>query len=309
MKKIFFILLAIAISAMCFGQGEVVRKGVNAQTLLRLDTTSTLSNYILTKYRASLLFAPITGSAVYEVLTNKSTATSTSATKYPSWSGAKAYADSLAVLLERLTNKVTTTGTSSTKYMTQGAVKTYGDSIANLKAPIASPTFTGNGSITGTWSTGANAGTSGQINFIASDNDQGNISINTSDALTFTGFTGGVLIDSEIYTSNIDTINTPTFTANIASGVSSRVLVIPSGYWIEAIKVIDVGTTAGLTDINAVQETSGINIIYDKECASGATMIYNVIGDHNIYSSSKNLTFTATGNSANGMSIVIYLHK
>ena len=47
----------------------------------------------------------------------------------------------------------------------------------------------------------------------------------------------------EIYAMNIDTINTPIFTTDIASGVGSRVLVVPAGYWVEAIKIIDAGTT------------------------------------------------------------------
>ena len=45
---------------------------------------------------------------------------------------------------------------------------------------------------TTTFTTGANSGTSGQLNFIASDNDQGNININTSDQFVFTDFGGGV---------------------------------------------------------------------------------------------------------------------
>jgi hypothetical protein len=113
----------------------------------------------------------------------------------------------------------------------------------------------------------------------------------------------------EIYAMNIDTINTPTFTTDIASGVGSRVLVIPAGYWVEAIKIIDVGTTAGLTNIQAQQETSTINLITGKTCATGATMLFKTLADHNVYATAKNLTFTATGNSASGMSIVVYLRK
>ncbi len=48
-----------------------------------------------------------------------------------------------------------------------------------------------------TMSTGANAGTSGQITFIASDNDQGTVTINTSDNLAFAGFAGGVDVDGD----------------------------------------------------------------------------------------------------------------
>jgi hypothetical protein len=113
----------------------------------------------------------------------------------------------------------------------------------------------------------------------------------------------------EFYAMNIDTINTPTFTTDIASGVGSRVLVIPAGYWVEAIKIIDVGTTAGLTNIQAQQETSTINLITGKTCATGATMLFKTLADHNVYATAKNLTFTATGNSASGMSIVVYLRK
>lgn len=117
------------------------------------------------------------------------------------------------------------------------------------------------------------------------------------------------IFDAPIYTTNIDTINTPTFTTDIASGVGSRVLVIPAGMWVEAIKIIDVGTTAGLTDIQAQQETSGINLITGKACATTATMLFKTIADHNVYATAKNLTFTATGNSASGMSIIVYLRK
>jgi len=41
-----------------------------------------------------------------------------------------------------------------------------------------------------TMSTGANSGTSGQINFIASDNDQGNLNITTGDIFNVDGFSG-----------------------------------------------------------------------------------------------------------------------
>ena len=106
-----------------------------------------------------------------------------------------------------------------------------------------------------------------------------------------------------------DTLNTPTFTTNIALGVGTRVLVIPAGYWVEAIKIIDVGTTAGLTNIQAVQETSSINLITGKATATTETMLFKTIADHNVYATAKNLTFTATGNSASGMSIVVYIRR
>jgi hypothetical protein len=139
----------------------------------------------------------------------------------------------------------------------------------------------------------------------------------TTDALLLVSNDANATLDStayvnklgEFYAMNIDTINTPTFTTDIASGVGSRVLVIPAGYWVEAIKIIDVGTTAGLTNIQAQQETSTINLITGKTCATGATMLFKTLADHNVYATAKNLTFTATGNSASGMSIVVYLRK
>jgi len=47
------------------------------------------------------------------------------------------------------------------------------------------------------------ANISGQINFIASDNDLGNVAINTSDQLVFTDFSGGVDVDGDFTASTI----------------------------------------------------------------------------------------------------------
>ena len=48
-----------------------------------------------------------------------------------------------------------------------------------------------------TMSTGTNAGTSGQLNFIASDNDRANIGINTSDQIIFNAAGGGYWFDGK----------------------------------------------------------------------------------------------------------------
>jgi len=106
---------------------------------------------------------------------------------------------------------------------------------------------------------------------------------------------------------NIDTVNTPTFTTDIAA--VGRVLVIPAGYWVEGIKIIDVGTAAGLSTIVATQETSGITLITGKAVATGETMMFKTITDHNVYATAKNLTFTAAGNGNSGCSIVVYLRR
>ncbi len=64
-----------------------------------------------------------------------------------------------------------------------------------------------------TMSTGTNAGTSGQVNYIASDNDQGNSAITTSDELAHTGFSGGLTNDSNIQGTTLESASaTPTVT-------------------------------------------------------------------------------------------------
>ena len=56
---------------------------------------------------------------------------------------------------------------------------------------------------------GANTGTSGQLNFIASDNDQANIAINTSDQLTFNSAGGGYVFDNNVTTTGSKVSVTP----------------------------------------------------------------------------------------------------
>lgn len=117
------------------------------------------------------------------------------------------------------------------------------------------------------------------------------------------------LLALEADTSNFDTVNTPTFTTDIQSGTATRVLVIPAGYWVEAIKIIDIGTAAGLSAVEATQETSSAVLITGKSVATTTTGIFKTIADHQVYATAKNLTFTATGNGGSGMSIVVYLRK
>lgn len=101
-----------------------------------------------------------------------------------------------------------------------------------------------------------------------------------------------------------------TFTTDIASGVGSKVLTIPTGYYVDEIQVDDKGTAAGLTNIQATQETSGTNLITGKSVASGEKKSFSKgIADHNIYDSDKNLTFTVTGNGGSGMQISVKFKK
>jgi len=106
-----------------------------------------------------------------------------------------------------------------------------------------------------------------------------------------------------------DTVNTPIFTTDIANGTGTRVLVIPAGYWVEAIKVVDAGTAGGLSAIIATQETSAVTLITGKSVATGTTILFKTLTDHNVYAANKNLTFTATGNGGTGMAIIVYLRK
>lgn len=64
-----------------------------------------------------------------------------------------------------------------------------------LRTVIEGDQTVANLTATGILTLGANGGTSGQLNFIASDNDQANIAINTSDKLVFSGASGGYAFD------------------------------------------------------------------------------------------------------------------
>jgi hypothetical protein len=91
-----------------------------------------------------------------------------------------------------LSNGATVVNTSTSLLtLTEATVDVVGALTASSMASDATVTAAS------TMSTGANSGTSGQVNFIASDNDQGNIVINTSDNLTFSGFSGGVDVDGD----------------------------------------------------------------------------------------------------------------
>jgi hypothetical protein len=132
---------------------------------------------------------------------------------------------------------------------------------------------------------------------------KGNVGIGTSTPATKLEVNGYVI------SSNIDTLNTPTFTTDIEYGVGSRILVQPAGYWVEAIKIVDLGTGPGLSSIRCVQETSGIFLIENKDVAHTTTKVFTTINDHEVYGTNKNLTFTATGNGGSGMQIIVYLRQ
>jgi len=133
-----------------------------------------------------------------------------------------------------------------------------------------------------TMSTGANSGTSGQITFIASDNDQGTVTINTSDNLTFAGFTGGVDVNGDFTTGTIESDANVTGVTGIftqtAEGVSLDI-----GYsataQVTATGIIDVVRTGDMTGIDA-EVYSDINILPDwtfTEPGGGeTTTIYGV---------------------------------
>jgi hypothetical protein len=93
---------------------------------------------------------------------------------------------------------------TSTGFRAEGGSKFKGETVIGATAtPVtigAAGTVTASGAITGetTLTLGKSGGTSGQINFVASDNDQANIAINTSDQITFNGAAGGVVSDAPI---------------------------------------------------------------------------------------------------------------
>jgi hypothetical protein len=106
-----------------------------------------------------------------------------------------------------------------------------------------------------------------------------------------------------------DRYATGTFTTNIASGVGTKVIVIPAYYYVESITVDDKGTAAGLSDIEATQETSSIKLITGKAVTTGNKITFKTIADHNVYAVNKNLTFTATGNGSSGMEIIVNFRR
>jgi len=108
---------------------------------------------------------------------------------------------------------------------------------------------------------------------------------------------------------HLDRYSTGTFTTNIASGVGTKVIVIPAYYYVESITIDDKGTAAGLSDIEATQETSSITLISGKSVATGNKLTFKTIADHNVYTVNKNLTFTATGNGGSGMEIIVNFRR
>ena len=69
------------------------------------------------------------------------------------------------------------------------------------------------------------------------------------------------------------------------------------------------GTSAGLSVIKCVQETSGISLIENKSVTHSTTKVFTTINDHEVNEMDKNLTFTATGNGGSGMQIIVYLRQ
>lgn len=83
---------------------------------------------------------------------------------------------------------------------------TIGNSISGVTSMVFADGTTQSTGVTtadSVWSSatlGRNTIASGQLNFVASDNDLGNIAINTSDQLTFNNFAGGYVFDADIKT-------------------------------------------------------------------------------------------------------------
>ncbi len=106
-------------------------------------------------------------------------------------------ADDIAITIDVTTEKVTMSADADVV-----AALTAG-TIASDATVVAATTI----------STGANGGTSGQVNYIASDNDQGNSAITTDDELAHTGFSGGLTNDSNIQGTTLESASaTPTVT-------------------------------------------------------------------------------------------------
>jgi len=94
------------------------------------------------------------------------------------------------------TNKLTACATNAGALDYSAASKTLtveDDAVVSQDySSDASPTFAG-------VDLGANGGTSGNIDFIASDNDQGDIDISTDDELEIKNFSGGVQFDAQLH--------------------------------------------------------------------------------------------------------------
>ena len=119
---------------------------------------------------------------------------------------------------------------------------------------------------------------------------------------------GATVVDSN--PNRTEDFITGIFTTDIASGVGSKIIKQPPGYEVEDFGISDEGTTAGLSNIQLTQETSGSNLITGKSVASGESKNFRrSIADHNIYDVEKNLTLTATGNGALGMKVFISFKK
>lgn len=113
-----------------------------------------------------------------------------------------------------------------------------------------------------TFTTGANAGTSGQVNFIASDNDLADIEINTSDEITFNDASGGYVFDGDISTITtkkyyMDGISGHTYLAETASDVLS--------------------TFVGGVEAVTIEEATNIIFAIDKATPDGVHPDYTAI--------------------------------
>ena len=80
--------------------------------------------------------------------------------------------------------------------------------------------------------------------------------------------------------------------------------VIPAGWKVNSISI---ETAQNLTDIDVIQETSGIKLIENKTLNNGSFTWR--VDDHNVYNVNKNLTFTLTGNGGTGTKIYVELEK
>ena len=103
------------------------------------------------------------------------------------------------------------------------------DDLLLLLAPAGSSVFVGSPSIT----LGRNGGNSGEILFIASDNDQGTLTISTTDRLLIAGFGGGIQYSGLTRLSiNTTNRNTSWFTGgDITAGVDAYVFTSGDASW------------------------------------------------------------------------------
>jgi len=114
-------------------------------------------------------------------------------------------------------NGIWTTGCANDWKLRNGA--TIDNTSADLLT-ITEATTAFSGALT----TGTSGGTSGQVNFVASDNDQGSVTISTDDELLFTNFSGGISVGVPLkigaadYTIDIAGV---TFNSNLLSNSES----------------------------------------------------------------------------------------